>query len=101
MTGELYDSPVHILVHSESEGDKASYLVDLCGYDVNRYNPTVGALYNGGCQCKDFLYRCLPKLKDPFNDKVFRCKHIRWARENCLDFILPYLAKSDPNHQDE
>ena len=92
--GEIYDYPTRILVHSETDSE-GSYLVDLCAYPV-------GGLYNGCCQCRNWLYRCLPQLKKPENSgKIFRCKHIRWARENCLDFILPHMAASDPNTPEE
>lgn len=97
MQGEIHDYPTRILVHSEEEGDKAAYLVDLCAFDVNK-DRLHAPIYNGACQCKDFIYRWRPKLKDPVNSgKIYRCKHIRWARENCLDFILPKMAEMDPN----
>ena len=95
MEAEVYNSPTTILVTSESEGDKASYLVDLCAYEVM---PNV---FNGSCQCRDFLYRHEPKLKNPeFMGKVFRCKHIRYARDHALDFILPVLCRADKNNPD-
>lgn len=90
MQGEIYDYPTRLLVVSETDGDHASYLVDLCAYRV-------GSVFNGACQCKSFMYRCRPQIKLPGNDKICRCKHIRWARENALDFILPHLAAADPN----
>lgn len=94
MTGEIYDYPTRILVHSESDGD-SSYLVDLCAYPVKPDGAPV--VFNGSCQCKGFYYNCEPNLKTPNNNKVCRCKHIRWARENCLDFILPKMREMDPN----
>lgn len=103
MTGEIYDYPTRLLVVSETEGDKAAYLVDLCAHK-RTILPVSGRMivYNGACQCKSFLYRCQPKLRDPNNNgKLFRCKHINWARENCLDFILPHLAANDPNPPEE
>ncbi len=97
MQGEVYDYPTRILVQSEEEGDKTSYLVDLCAYDVNKFN-LEKPLYNGACQCADFMYRWRPKLRLMENQgKIYRCKHIRWAREHALDFILPHMCKNDPN----
>ena len=95
MTGEIYDKPTRILVHSESDGE-SSYLVDLCAYPVEVAPDQ--RVCNGVCQCRDFIYRCEPKLKRPEHaGKIFRCKHLRWARENCFDTILLYLAGIDPN----
>lgn len=98
MTGVIQDSPNRILVHSETDGE-ASYLVDLCAYPVEVEPGKV--VCNGVCQCKNFIYQCGPKLKQPEHaGKIFRCKHLRWARENCFDTILLYLREHDLNQDD-
>ncbi len=97
MTGEVWDYPTRILVHSEDDQEQ-SYLVDLTDHELGLSEQ--GCMtYNGGCQCKDFLYRHLPRLKKPeFMGITMRCKHIRFAREHALEFMLPKLKLADPNH---
>lgn len=96
MTGHVHDYPTRILVSSEEEPDDA-YLVDLVEWELGLNEHGI-MTYNGSCQCKSYLYRCLPRLKKPeFMGKVFRCKHIRWAREHALEFMLPKLKEADPN----
>ena len=86
---ELYDYPTRYLVHSESvTGD--SYLVDLTHFKV-------GEIFNGSCTCPHFSLNLISKLRNPENKAIHRCKHLRLARENCLDFILPKMKESDPN----
>lgn len=85
------------------------YLVDLARFP--RCTNQIGAtVFNGSCGrsdlhaigCRDFLFRHEPKMKDPaYDGKIFRCKHIRWARENCLDLVLEYLHRNDPNIPEE
>jgi hypothetical protein len=94
------------MVHSESESDQ-SYLVNLGRWPLGRDARGV-MQYNGSCGCgagigcKDFMYRCEPNLKKPENKgKVYRCKHIRWARENVLDFLIEHMARNDPNRPEE
>lgn len=106
MKGEIFDYPSRVLVTSEEDEHKA-YLVDLTMWPLGRDERGI-MQFNGSCGCganigcKDFLYRCEPKLKRPENKgKVFRCKHCRWARENVLDFLLEHLRKNDPNHPEE
>lgn len=97
MHGEVHDYPTRVLVHSE-EDDNQAYLVDLTEFELG-LSDNGNMTYNGSCQCKDYLYRCLPRLKKPeFMGKVFRCKHIRWARDHALEFMLPRLKQADPNH---
>ena len=97
MKGFIDGYPTRMVVQSESEGDKASYLVDLCAYPRG-LNEQGTIVFNGSCQCRDFVCRQEPKLKDPLNaGKVFRCKHCRWVRDNILDFILPLMCDKDPN----
>lgn len=111
MTGRIADYPTRIYVHSESEPD-VEYLVDLTAFP--RYQEGIGpdarVVYNGSCGrsdmgvigCRNFLFKCEPRLKEPENvGKIYRCKHIRWARENCLDFILPKMKEMDPNIPEE
>lgn len=90
LTGEIQDYPTRILVNSEEHPEEEAYLVDLCGYKV-------GNVFNGVCQCKDFVFRCEPRLKRPGNTIICRCKHIRYAREIVLDYVLPAMRKHDPN----
>lgn len=94
LTGEIQDYPTRILVNSEENPEEEAYLVDLCRYKV-------GNVFNGVCQCKDFVFRCEPRLKRPDNTTIFRCKHIRYARENVIDALLPIIHASDPNIPDE
>lgn len=92
----MHDGPCRYVVESESEGDKSSYLVDLCQYERSP------GIFNGTCQCSDFVYRHEPKLKRPENNgKIMRCKHIRCARDLALDIIIAHLAKNDRNLQDD
>lgn len=101
MTARVPDYPTRIAVTSEEEPE-CEYLVDLVEWEIG-LDPTNAIMqYNGSCQCKDYLYRCLPRLKKPeFMGKIFRCKHIRWAREHALEFMLPKLKEADPNiHED-
>lgn len=104
--------PHRMWVTSEEDGSR-EYCVELGKYPVGLNEHGV-MVYNGACimtsdpnaekhelgmhGCKDFIYRCEPKLKKPENmGKVFRCKHCRAAREFALDFIVPHLLKIDPN----
>jgi hypothetical protein len=100
MKAEVYDYPQFILIHSESD-EGAAYLVDLCAFPYDKN--TVGKpLFNGRCQCKDFIFRCEPNLKKKVNKgKVFRCKHVVLARAVALDYLLPYIKANNPNKQDE
>lgn len=108
MKVRILDYPTRLGVTSEEEPDR-EYAVDLVanprGVDENG-----NAVFNGSCGlgrelfngCKDFLYRCEPKLKDPrFNGQIFRCKHIREARANCLDYLLPKMREMDPNQHED
>lgn len=100
MNGTISDYPTRVLVHSESDQDE-SYLVDLTAFQRGT-SPDGTPIYNGSCLCRHFLFSCEPKLKDPqYGDKIFRCKHIRWARENVLDYLLPVMKKHDPNLDEE
>lgn len=103
MTGEVFDYPTRILVRSESDPDDA-YLVELTDFPV----PQVGEggevhdIFNGSCQCKHFICDLRPRLRDPNNKSIYRCKHLNWARQHAMDrVLLPYLKKSDPNIPDE
>lgn len=107
MIGRIADYPTRIYVHSESDKD-AEYLVDLVafprelpGSETVIFNGSCGRSDLGALGCRDFLYRCEPRLKELENvGKIYRCKHIRWARENCLDFLLPVMQRNDPNHDE-
>lgn len=97
MKGYIHDYPTSMFVESESDGDKATYMVRLCDYPLG-VGPQGTMMFNGSCTCRDFECRKAPQLKDPLNTgKVFRCKHLRFCRDNILDFILPLLCDKDPN----
>lgn len=93
MKGKVWDYPTRILVESESDSEDA-YLVDLVEFKV-------GDQYNGSCQCKHFICDLRPRLRNPDNTSLYRCKHLRWAREHALDFVLPHMAANDPNIKEE
>ncbi len=96
MNARVADYPTRVYVTSEEEPD-AEYLVDLTEWELGLSDQGF-MTFNGSCQCKDYLYRCLPRLKKPeFMGKVFRCKHVRWAREHALEFMLPKIKQADPN----
>jgi hypothetical protein len=93
MRGEIYDYPTRFLVDSESvTGD--SYLVELVSYKLFPKE-------NGSCTCPSFLYSCAPRLKNQDNVRLYRCKHILFAREKVLDFLIKELDERDPNHKPE
>ncbi len=107
MKVRLDDYPTRFWVSSESE-EGIEFIVSLCEFPIGT-DGEGNLKFNGGCGaddgfrthgCKDFKYRCEPQLKKQENiGKVFRCKHIRAAREHALDFMLPYLCKNDPNKE--
>jgi len=100
MTGTIHDYPTRMVVHSETDSEE-SYLVDLCAFPRGK-TPEGVTIYNGSCLCRHFLYNCESKLKVPeYEGKIFRCKHIRWARENVLDYLLPVMKQHDPNIDEE
>ena len=104
MTGEMFDSPTRILVNSESGSQEPPYLVELTDFpiQVNGENGEVIEVFNGSCQCKNFICSLRPRLRDPKNKAFYRCKHILWARQHALDrVILPFLKKTDKNTPDE
>lgn len=91
MKGEIYDYPTRYRVDSESvTGD--SYLVELVSHGLYPND-------NGSCTCPSFLYAMAPKLKNPENQKLYRCKHILFARQQVLDFLLKELDERDPNNK--
>ncbi len=91
MKGEIYDYPTRYRVDSESvSGD--SYLVELVSQNLFPKE-------NGSCTCPSFLYACAPRLKNPDNTRLYRCKHIHFAREQVLDFLIKELDARDPNHK--
>lgn len=99
MHGQVQDWPTRILVHSE-EDDNEAYLVELTEWELG-LNEQGTMTFNGSCQCKDFIYRCEPRLKRDENmGKVFRCKHIKWARDHALEIMLPKLKALDKNIPD-
>lgn len=108
--------PHRFWVSSESDGDK-EYCVELGRFPLG-FSDQGAMIFNGACMattdpnlssdgpcmvgCRNFLYRCEPMLRKPENmGKVFRCKHIRAAREHALDLIIPFLVKADPNTPNE
>ena len=103
------DNCPHIFwVSSESESG-TEYCVELGAYPRGKDERGL-EIYNGACGrtkdrihgCKDFIFRCEPKLKNPQNvGKVFRCKHCIAVRNYAIDLIIPYLLKADPNIPDE
>lgn len=100
------------IVTSESETGR-EYVVDLCQFPVGLDKDGVME-YNGACTethdlhkdiwyeygCRDFIYRCERPIKQPENmGKIFRCKHIRSAREFALKLIVQHLG-ANHNAQD-
>lgn len=91
MTGFIHDYPTRYVVESESvSGD--SYLVELVSHGLYPKD-------NGSCTCPAFVYSCAPRLKNPDNVRLYRCKHLHFAREQVLDFLLKELDERDPNHK--
>ncbi len=100
MHARVADYPTRVYVTSEEEPE-AEYLVDLVEWEIGLSEQGF-MQFNGSCQCKDYLYRCLPRLKKPEDmGKVFRCKHVRWAREHALEFMLPRIKAADPNIEEK
>lgn len=104
MTGRVADYPTRIYVCSRTR-EEIEYLVDLCRYIIG-WMPDGTPIYNGSCGrsdlgalgCENFRFDLEPLLKNPENaGKVYRCAHIRWAREHALDFVLPHMEANDPN----
>ncbi len=96
MSARIFDYPTRVMVSSEDKPEE-EYLVDLVEWELG-LDKAGNMEYNGSCDCKDFLFRCLPMLKKPENmGKVYRCKHLRFARDHALTFLLPHLKQSDPN----
>lgn len=100
--------PHQFWVSSESDGN-VEYCVELGAYPLGVNEHGIPA-FNGACGrtparicgCRDFKFRCEPKLKNPNNaGKAFRCKHCRAVREFALDLLIPHLVKCDPNMPDE
>ena len=115
MRVRLEDNSTHrFLVSSEEEPEK-EYCVDLCEYPLGYKDGQL--IYNGCCGltagrihgCKNFIFVQEPRLKadnklDVFGvtlHPVHRCKHIRAAREQALDMVLPALLKADPNQPED
>jgi hypothetical protein len=109
MTVRMDDNcPHQFWVSSETAGGE-EYCVELAAYPLGLNEHGIPA-FNGACGrtaarirgCKDFIFRCEPKLKNPVNaGKTFRCKHCRAVREFALDLVVPYLVRADPNIPDE
>lgn len=104
MEVRMHDYPTRFHVSSRSEANK-DYLVDLARYPIGT-TPDGRVVYNGSCGrsdlgaygCRDFLFRCEPRLKDPKHmGQVFRCAHIHAARLQCLDIMIAELHDRDPN----
>lgn len=104
-------NPARYWVSSEDDGDK-EYCVDICEFPLGIEDGVM--LFNGSCfltrttdqydyhGCKDFLYRCLPRLKKPeFMGKTFRCKHCRAAEDYALKLLKPYIKKMSPSAEDD
>lgn len=99
--------PCWYLVGSESDGD-TEYLVGLCenslGLDaegIEQFNGICGSPGDHIMGCADYQYRCAGQLKKEINrGKVFRCKHIRAAREHALNLLLPYMAKQNESTEE-
>ncbi len=102
MKCRLADYPTRFYVTSRTE-EGVEYLVDLCAFPVTVDGVRV---FNGSCgvrgapetMCNDFRYRCQKTMKIP--GKICRCAHIIFARENCIDFMLPRMAEADPNRHE-
>ncbi len=98
------NDPCRFWVTSESDSNE-KYIVDLCEYPIG-LDQDGNMDFNGVCGltnarihgCRDFIYRCEPMLKKPQNmGKVFRCKHLRCARDYAFKLLLPHLAKNRVN----
>lgn len=77
----IVGEPLRFRVQSESN-PRRFYLVELDWFNNN-----------GGCDCRDFLYRHAPLLKNPYDKTIRqRCKHILAAREFFLEGWLELLA---------
>lgn len=113
MKVRMDDNCPHRFWVTSEDDPKNEYCVDICSHPVGLDSEGVME-FNGECfmtktpeehlyhGCKDFLYRCLPRLKKPeFMGKIFRCKHCRAAEEHALKILKPYLKKADPNPEDE
>lgn len=112
MRVRLDDNSTHRFWVSSEEDNSVEYGVDICCYPVGLDENKI-MIFNGRCfltkteeetkihGCKDFLYRCEPRLKKPENmGKIFRCKHCRAAEEYALKLLKPLLLKHDPNPDD-
>jgi len=95
MKGEPWDYPTRWLVESESKTGDA--------YVVNLTDPEfmVGGVYNGSCTCRHFTCTLAPKLRNPLNTFIYRCKHLHYSREALVDFMLPKIQAADPNTPEE
>ena len=76
---QIAGEPFRFLVQSESTAEK--YVVDI-----------QEAGWTGWCNCPHFLCRLAPKIAQGERGKVYRCKHLRFAREFFLETVLPKLA---------
>lgn len=77
----ILGEPLRFRVQSESQ-PRQFYLVELDALNNN-----------GACDCKSFLYRHAPLIKNPYDKTVRqRCKHILAAREFFLDRWLELLS---------
>lgn len=109
MKVRLWDNSTHIFIVTSEETLGVEYYVDLCEYPLG-IDENGNEVFNGCCGltpnrihgCKNFIFDKEPELKKKCNaGKVFRCKHIRRAREYALDILLPILKKADPNQDPE
>jgi hypothetical protein len=112
------ENPRRFWVSSESDGER-EYCVELNKWPLG-LNKSGDMVFNGSCiatmdpngmdeghyGCKDFIYRCEPKLRRPDNmGRAFRCKHIIAVRDHLkdlsLDKIINVLIASDKNLDEE
>jgi len=105
MKGDIFDYPTRYLVESESraQGSKVDMEGEPTSYMVNLTDPEfiVGGKYNGSCNCRHFRCTLAGRLRNPLNTFIYRCKHINFAREALVDFMLPRLQEADPNIPEE
>jgi len=105
-------NPARYWVTSEDDPDN-EYCVDICDFPLGHDKDGI-MNFNGSCfmtktpdqylyhGCKNFLYRCLPRLKKPeFMGMTFRCKHCTAAEEYALRLLKPYIKRANPNTEDE
>lgn len=105
------NDPCVYIVSSETDAG-LEYIVDLCVHPLG-LDKDGNMDYNGACigtrgkdewlehGCRDFIFRCEPAIRKPENmGRIYRCKHVRAARDYAFRLLLPYIAKNRPQQHD-